>query len=233
MRESGQAFHLRVEADGDQLRILAGAASGRLAHGSIAAAGVFRARVDPPALVLPGDDRPMAELEAQIGRALAEVWTAGAVAVELGAALARARTEPLLIVVDTPDPELGALPWELLADADGSGLEATGRAVVARRAGGGAPVPAEGLASTWAWCPDPSDPVAEGLLGALAVPSTPAAEGPLVTFVVAHGTRAHGALALGAPGGERAGSGVVHALVPALARSALVVLAVCDAGAAE
>lgn len=228
------AFHLRVEPGGRDWRVLAGPAHGRRVGNTVPAP--TGAEVALPALLLPDDDLAVTRAELAAGQALGAVF-AGAAAVELGAALARAsdRGEPLLLVVETPDAALAALPWELLADPDGVPLEATGRAVIVRRGAGVAWREIQGAPASFVWCAEPEAPVVSALLreieggGTAEGSGTAEHPGPLVTWVVGHGRRDAGLLAVS----DRAGAGAIHDLAPALARSALVVLAVCEAAGGE
>lgn len=201
-----------------------------------------------PLVILPQeDDATVSHLEEQAGRAL------GATLTEIpGIAATLARHTQLdhggphpapALCVDV-DPELRALPWELLVGAAGP-LEANGSAVVARLLGGPArtPPPAATSLRVVPWCPNPDDPTCRRMLTHLqrevtalgaywgsAPPGQARNDEAEVLVVVSHGTTSR-PLASVLLGEAEAGAGTVAVVLgPLLRRAALGVLVVCGGG---
>lgn len=218
---------LQVRPEGGGWRLTVGPADGAGRSGTVGGETVARleaqvavALAPRPGLALPGRDAAQSQAERALGRALwGTVREAG-----LDAALARqlAQEQPAVVIVEA---EAGhALPWELLADERGEGLEETGQAVVVRRVPGPErppPSPAAGLQVVGGG----SDPVAQELAVALGALGPP---GPAVLHVVVHGLRVRQDL-FGLGGAGAAPDTLTHSLGPQLRAAGLVVLHVCDA----
>lgn len=218
---------LQVRAEGAGWRLSVGPEDGAARSGTVSASTVSRleaqaaaALAPRPGLALPGRDAAQSQAERALGRALwGAVREAG-----LDAVLARqlAQEQPAVIIIEAEAGE--ALPWELLADEGGEGLEETGQGVVVRRVPGPAraPVaPAGGLRVVGGG----DDPTARELAAQLTGLGPP---GPAVVHVVVHGLRVReGLLGLGDAGA--APDTLTHSLGPVLRAAGLVVLHVCDA----
>ena len=210
-----------------------------------------------PVVVLRGRDADRSQAERAAGRALARVFRADVI----GRALARAQGrvealgEVLVLIVDSADPGVRRLPWELLADReDGAPLEELGAGIVVRLAGPpgywAGPGPAALGTRILTWCPTPDDEACRSVLDGLddVVQRRPglrlvrlddrSARLPAlepgwadVLHLVCHGRMAarEGVLVAG-PGKEHAVGTAAHLLSKGLEGVALVVLDVCHGG---
>lgn len=258
---------LRVSPASDgRWRMLVGRMVERLAEGEVDAARVSAVTAAltrwesarPVTVPVPRRDAEHRRAEEDLGRAL--VRTLGAsqeltqrFAASLGAA--RARNEPLVVMVDVADPELRRIPWELLAaDAEGLPLESAGAGVVARlsQVSAGAPnsVPDDPGVDVAVWCPTPEDPVCAAVLADLddtlrrhevgpalrldpvRAQTPPPRSGSVVLHVVCHGRRDADEVRLLLDGTSAGGPTAVARLNQWVASADVLILDVCEAGAA-
>lgn len=226
---------------------------GDLDAGAVAAlrAGLDRSSADAgPVLLVPGDDVEIAALELAAGRALAPVLSASP---ELNRELAfyqgqASSASPILLVISTETPALSAVPWELLCDhASGRHLEESG--VTIARLADGRPRPARPLRTTLrniAWAPA-GDEMSSVLLAKLRAscrahelsPPERLADAPplgpeeaAVLHLMLHGAVADDQIALLVDDERRGAGGITQQLRAWLGQVDLVVLSICESGAA-
>ena len=186
-------------------------------------------------ILLAGRDAEWTRAEDALGRKLGALLARGTAAWAHLMVL-RGRLEalgkPPVVLIDAEDPELRALPWELLS-LGAAPLEGVEGGLVARLGAGKPPTarPA-GTACVWAVGDDPTtqsladdlrQKISNSGLSVVGVDGSPA-----MLWVVAHGERAATAVEL-ASGGQGAGA-VSAMLASALSSAVVVVLAVCHAG---
>lgn len=200
-----------------------------------------------PVVVLPSSEAQLRAHEEALGGRLACLIRDDAQLVrELGEGLgaARARGASLLLVIDTYDAVVQALPWELLP----TGLAADVPIEIARLGRGPGCAPRRpGLLQVLVWCPDADDPTMAELLAHLqalaAELNTPirsleqaspeAMAGRVVLYTLCHGQRIDDLLVL-REGGAGFGSGTaVDRIAHVLRDVDLVVCAICGGGAPE
>jgi hypothetical protein len=186
-----------------------------------------------------GRDGAVARWEEQMGGVLGS-WLAacGPVwgALHRGLGRAEAAGLALVLLVDTEDAALRALPWELLSgSASEPGWEAAGRVVVARLATGIASArPLRGVA---AWSPDPTDATTAALLRtheaerlATGLRAVDEAE-PGVLLVAAHGHLLADSLGVSLGDGDSSAVALAEGAAARWAQASGVVLGVCDGAA--
>ena len=210
--------------------------------------GVATAHAARPAVAIGALEHLRAKADEQVGAALASaLGRAPAVSSRLGRALgaSEAKEEPLLVAIEATDPDVRALPWELLAAAVGEPpLELTGRGRVVRLLPGVRPPSARRAPAVIAWSPTPDDPrcaerlaALEELARRLALPwercaapwQSPARPGA-VLHVVCHGERLEDSVALAIDGSSRSAAGTAHSSSLLLRGAVAVVLDVCESG---
>ena len=224
---------LRVLPDeGGSVRIEVSDGAGRPAHAvidedTLAATSTRTAQLLRPSMgvLLPGQDRQVTEAEQQAGRLLAALVRQPSLAPRLDTLLGHAAGagQQAVVVVDAEDPRARALPWELLADAAGDGLELSGIPVVRRLDAPPAPPVDPTRSGVGAWSPSPDDPVCARRLATLDDHSAPA-----WLHVVCHGTADAQGVALVADGAEVAPTSAAHALGRHLRGARAAILEVCD-----
>jgi hypothetical protein len=157
-------------------------------------------------------------------------------ALHRGLGRAEAAGLALVLLVDTEDAALRALPWELLSgSASEPGWEAAGRVVVARLATGIASArPLRGVA---AWSPDPTDATTAALLRtheaerlATGLRAVDEAE-PGVLLVAAHGHLLADSLGVSLGDGDSSAVALAEGAAARWAQASGVVLGVCDGAA--
>lgn len=205
-----------------------------------------------PTVLLAGDDLELAAAELRAGRALSAVLSASERILSLFAYFrghASSREEPLLLVIEAEEAEIRALPWELLCDRpDGHHLEGDGLTIARLFSGQPRPPsPSRATLQSLFWCPNPDDPSCAAVIRALTATAeanllptpTPLSPAPAlapfearVLHVIAHGIQDRARLALLIDEERRDANNAVQALHAALPQTDLVVVSVCEAGAA-
>ena len=216
-----------VTRTGSSWCLAVGDGSSRAERADIPAATVDRLVEAARALGRPAggfhpDDSHITAREEAFGRRLGELLKLGPP--RFWRLLGRAEREGAVVIVDAPD--LREVPWELLADEDGFGLEATGRAVIARAATAGHAQASTGRGIGW-WTPTPDDPVCATRIGG------PCPERPAVLHVVCHGRADAERMVVELADQDLAVGTVGHVLAPRLTGCCLVVLEVCEAASAR
>ncbi|HHO49439.1 MAG TPA: hypothetical protein ENK18_00875 [Deltaproteobacteria bacterium] len=210
---------------------------------------ILVAAAEPPPLpvvVLPASEPRLRAHEEALGERLAGlIRDHPLLMLELGTSLgeARARGATLLLVIDTCDAQVQALPWELLP----AGLTADVPVEIARLGRGAGRRPRPGPLRTLLWCPDPSEPTMAALLEHLQalsgetrtsiLPWDQVSPGVLddrvVLYALCHGEQIDDLLVL-REGSNGFGSGTaVDRLAHTLGSADLVVCAICGGGAPE
>ncbi len=196
-----------------------------------------------PVLGVEGEDAELTEAEDRVGRLLGEALSASPA---LGRALAQAQGaaeasgQPLRLLVDAQDAAARGLPWECLAlHQEAVPLERGGTGLLARISAGGR-VPGPGRLRPAIWCADPQDPGVERLSAQVRricaqaglEPEAELAAGPdpLLLFLIGHGESVERGLHLLGAEGTVAPGTVAHSLLPALGRTVLAVLLICEGG---
>lgn len=199
-----------------------------------------------PVLGVEGEDAELTEAEDRVGRLLGEALSASP---PLGRALAQAQGaaeasgQPLRLLVDAQETAARALPWECLALYEGAvPLERGGTGLLARLSAA-VRTPGQGRLLPAIWCADPEDPGVERLSAQVrrvcaqagldpvqdATDPAPGAE-PLLLFLIGHGESVDQRLHLSGQDGSVAPGTVAHSLLPALGRTVLAVLLICEGG---
>lgn len=190
-------------------------------------------------LAVPGNDHEACVIEEKIGQTLGGAVFEGGLAAEL--ARAEAQGPPVLLLIDTRDPGVRELPWELLSkDSAALPLESCGEAILARLVPG-APResdPARHL-DIRLWVGDPGDPelaaVERGVRAVIRnqrLPDPLPLSAPLredcaiLLLMLCHGEHLHSSMAFS--GTTNAPNSILHQHQPLIARTELAVLGVCD-----
>ncbi len=249
-------IRLRAQAEPPGVwRVAVGSPEGAWAEGRVPAPvlGPLSAPASP--VILPGEAARQAAREAAAGRALTAALQA---APELWGRLcaliaeASARGERPRVVVDAPDPETRAAPWELLArSATGPDWASSPGGPIFARLGPGHPRPSPPMGRgvrALLWSLDGADPAVAEVLAArralgerLGFPvialdpgATPPEAGPSdVLHVLAHGALGAEAVQLVCAEGPLPPGAPAAALLALLPQARLVVLEVCYSGRAD
>ncbi len=212
------------------------------ASASEVVAEVEQALAPAAGVAIPGRDARRSRAEERAGRALGRLF-AGEVRSQLAWHLGHASGagDPAVLLIDAPQPEVRRLPWELLALDDGSPLEVSGQARIARL-GRGQPQPHRELQlRIGAWVSDGDDASCAGRISDLRAVAREAglvldeSPGPPadVLHVVCHGRRIDAQVSLLAGARELATASAGHTLAARVIGTPLVVLDVCEGGSVQ
>jgi len=247
-------LRLRIVRTDDRWRVSLAERDGRPVEAEIEAslierrAGQIRTLLDPSGTVaIPGRDAKRTRSEEEAGKLLGGLLSASEtlatkMAWHLGIAMGRGQRVALL--VDAPEREVRALPWELLAaGADLTPLEPSGVGIVARMTPATTSHPvSDGPLQIALWCVDPDDPSCQAVRDharaearSLGLPvhdfddHVPA--GPRLLVIIGHGNRFGEHVEMQLPSGRKlAASSASHVLSGHLEGLPLAVLAVCESG---
>lgn len=150
---------------------------------------------------------------------------------------AESDAEGFAVVIDTPDPGIRALPWELLALGDSGPSESVDAAVVCRFAPTGRRPPAEPRPTFAVWSGS-DDPASAEVVAAIYAQCSAAGliadpVAPSLLWLVAHGRAGRDALEVATADGPSSTAAVSARLGGMLTHASMVGLAVCHSGSRD